>query len=501
MEYIPPESCVSNQGKILCCQCGTLIDPNPANMCVACLRMQVDITDGIPKQGTLYYCRGCERYLQPPAQWIQCSLESRELLALCLKKLKGLNKVRLIDAGFQWTEPHSKRIKVKLTIQKEVLNGTVLQQAFVVEFLVNYQMCETCHRREAKDFWRALVQVRQKTQHKKTFFYLEQLILKHKAHTNCLNIKGCHDGLDFFFSKRDDASKLVDFFQTVVPCRFLTSQQLISHDIHSNVFNYKHTFSVEIVPICKDDVVCLSTPLAHSLGNIGQIAICYRITGAVHLIDPNTLQVAEISSNVFWRSPFQSLCSLKNLTEYVVMDVDAVMDVDRKSFTGQGPRSLKHVLADVWVVRSSQLGVSSDQIHCRTHLGHLLKPGDQVLGFDVANANINDFNFEQLKTDRVPDVILVKKVYGDKMRRLQKRKWKLNRLNVDMETDSASLNRDYADFMEDLEEDPAYRQNVNIYVDPEKTAVDTDETDDDIPRITLHEMLEDLKLEDTARAD
>lgn len=29
------------------------------------------------------------RYLQPPGTWIQCALESRELLALCLKKIKG----------------------------------------------------------------------------------------------------------------------------------------------------------------------------------------------------------------------------------------------------------------------------------------------------------------------------------------------------------------------------------------------------------------------------
>lgn len=29
-------------------------------------------------------------------------------------------QVRLIDAGFLWTEPHSKRIKIKVTIQKEV---------------------------------------------------------------------------------------------------------------------------------------------------------------------------------------------------------------------------------------------------------------------------------------------------------------------------------------------------------------------------------------------
>lgn len=80
---------------------------------------------------------------------MQCALESRELLSLCLKKIKSsmtkvngistkndrsennlstettrnvnlFSQVRLIDAGFLWTEPHSKRIKMKVTIQKEV---------------------------------------------------------------------------------------------------------------------------------------------------------------------------------------------------------------------------------------------------------------------------------------------------------------------------------------------------------------------------------------------
>ena len=97
------------------------------------------------------------RYLQPPEQWIKCSLESRELLGLCLAKLKGLNRVRLIDAGFAWTEPHSKRIKVKLTIQAEVVGGAVLQQVFIVDFVVNGQFCSDCHRIEAKDFWKANV--------------------------------------------------------------------------------------------------------------------------------------------------------------------------------------------------------------------------------------------------------------------------------------------------------------------------------------------------------
>lgn len=46
----------------LCCQCGTCIEPNPANMCVGCIRTTIDITEGIPKQANLQFCRNCERY-------------------------------------------------------------------------------------------------------------------------------------------------------------------------------------------------------------------------------------------------------------------------------------------------------------------------------------------------------------------------------------------------------------------------------------------------------
>jgi nonsense-mediated mRNA decay protein 3 len=70
--------------------------------------------------------------------------------------------VRLIDAGFIWTEPHSKRVKVKLTVQKEVAPGAILQQTFVVEFTIFNQICDDCQRIEAKDYWKALVQVRQR---------------------------------------------------------------------------------------------------------------------------------------------------------------------------------------------------------------------------------------------------------------------------------------------------------------------------------------------------
>ena len=57
------------------------------------------------------------------------------------------------------------------------------------------------------------------TEHKKTLYYLEQLILKHGAHENTSNIKVTDGGLDFFYSARQDARKLTEFLQQVVPCR------------------------------------------------------------------------------------------------------------------------------------------------------------------------------------------------------------------------------------------------------------------------------------------
>ena len=69
------------------------IPPNPSNMCVNCIRSQVDITEGLQKQVTLLWCKECERYLQPPKHWVRAALESKELLTLCIKRLKGLQKV------------------------------------------------------------------------------------------------------------------------------------------------------------------------------------------------------------------------------------------------------------------------------------------------------------------------------------------------------------------------------------------------------------------------
>ncbi len=242
-----------NQGqqRILCASCGTAIAPNAANMCLNCIRSDVDISEGIPKQATIHFCKGCDRYLSPPNIWVSAELESRELLAICLKKLKGLAKVRLVDASFIWTEPHSRRVKVKLTIQKEVFASTILQQVFIVEYIVAGQYCDACTRVDAKLTWKAVCQIRQKVSHKRTFLWLEQIILKHNAHKDTTNIQEFRDGLDFFYSHRNNCIKMVDFLSSIVPIKVKQSQELISSDIHAGTADFKFTYSVELIPICK----------------------------------------------------------------------------------------------------------------------------------------------------------------------------------------------------------------------------------------------------------
>ena len=129
---------------------------------------------------------------------------------------------------------------------------------------------------------------------------------------------------------------MVDFLQGVVPIRFNTSKKLISHDINSNTYNYKYVFSVEVVPVCKDNIVCLPLRLAKSLGSIGQIVHVQKVTHLLHLIDPNTAQVAEINASTYFKSPFQTLVKPKQLTEYTVINIEPISDGERHKFSGQG---------------------------------------------------------------------------------------------------------------------------------------------------------------------
>ncbi|EIN08160.1 NMD3-domain-containing protein [Punctularia strigosozonata HHB-11173 SS5] len=484
MEFVPGPAV----HRVLCADCGTPIVPNSANLCVACLRNSVDITEGIPKQSSLTFCRNCERFSSPPNAWIIAQPESQELLALCLRRIKGLNKVRLTDAHFIWTEPHSRRLRVSLTIQKEVLTATILEQIFEIEYLVQNAQCPDCARLAAKNTWKAVVQVRQKVPHKRTFLFLEQLILKHGAQKDTISVKETRDGLDFFYSQRSHAIKMTEFLTSVVPVRSKSSEQLISKDTHSNTANYKFTYSVEIAPVCKDDLVCLPPKLARQLANISPLVLCTRVGNSLHLADPQTLAVSELAAPIYWRTPFDSLAGVTDLVEFTVLDVEP-----------SGPTRGKWVLADAQVALAGafrshaedadedamaldddhELVAGQNQIfHTRTHLGAILQPGDTALGYWLSHANFNSDDFSALPADRIPDVVLVKKAYPNRRKKSKARTWTLRSMAKEAADeaqdgrgvvgrlggrDQRKVDEDYELFLRELEEDPEMRGAVNLY--------------------------------------
>lgn len=449
--------------------------------------------------------------MQPPTSWVVAAPESKELLAICLRKLRGLNKVRIIDASFIWTEPHSKRIRMKLTIQQEAFQGTIIQQTFEVEYVVANQQCADCQKSFTANTWRAAVQVRQKVPHKRTFLYLEQLILKHGAHKDTVNIKEAKNGLDFYFSQRNHAQKMLDFLTSVVPCKTRKSEELISMDIHTSSRNFKFSFAVDIIPICKDDLVALPIKLARSLSDISPLTICHRVGHTVNLMDPTTLRTTDVPTGTYWREPFSALADITELKEFIVLDIEPT-----------GITNGRYLLSEATVARASDLGSNDITYFTKTHLGGILHVGDSVLGYHLAGTQFNNPQYDAIENSNqygstIPDVVLIKKHYV-RSKKTKSRNWRLKRMareyeeeatapnaNVPMnkrqEQEQARMEQDYEMFLRDVEEDQELRQTLDLYKVRQQQAMhdQMDEGDEEmdgdgeaVPRINMEELLDDF---------
>ena len=285
----------------------------------------------------------------------------------------------------------------------------------------------------------------------------------------------------------------------------------VSVNVHTSKKSEKVSYSCELVPLCKDDLLALPMKLARQIGNIAPICLVYRVGTSINVVDPNTLQTADISAPIFWRSPFAPLANVTELTEFVVMDIEV---------TGRPQGRL--CPAEVTVARSADLGVNDITYFTRTHLGSVLHAGDTVMGYHLAGSNFNDANFEHLEQNdtlaaRIPDVVLVKKSYTRK-RKNKNRNWRLKRMDKDegellpKKQDKDRLEADFEMFLRDVEEDTDLRNTLSLYknkapkgkMEGVETAsmADTEETgDEDAPKIDMSELLEDmdeLELEDRA---
>ena len=236
-------------------------------MCVDCIRTIVDITEGIPKQATIHYCRSCGRYLQPPAQWFGLRLweswtfglvsqRSSKDSARCRKTYRcGIHMDWTSFAANQKLNWRSKRKYSQPLFFSRLLKSNLSYRTNNVPTVP--ELWPKIHGK----LWCKSVRKLTISEHS---FTLSNLILRHNAQVDTINIKEVKEGLDFHFAQRNHAIKMVDFLSSVVPVRSKSSERLISTDIHSNTSNYKFTYAVEIVPICKDDLITLPRKLANS---------------------------------------------------------------------------------------------------------------------------------------------------------------------------------------------------------------------------------------------
>ena len=470
--------------KIVCCICGISMDANSEGICEACAKKNVDITTGITKTAALTYCRTCDRYKRPP--WMKVERESQDMMNLCLSKIKGLNKVQLIDSSFVWTEPHSKEIKIKLTIQKE-LNKSLIQTSFIITFKEDWTQCEDCKKTFTPHIWRAVVQLRQKVNHKRTFLFLEQVILKHKAQAKALNIKEHPEGVDFYFSNRAQANSFCSFIHEFLPCQSKTSRQLISVDEKSNEAEYKETFRLEIAPICQDDLIILTEDNYKKLGSIGPVLLCYKQIKSLKFIDPVSFETLDLDNNTYWRYELKSYIDRKCLTEFLILDVQEEIDYKKLAEKDKSKRVIKKIvnnkkqkvqkmeleddpkinpelndtknsiksnmtnsskymeylekkleekkikIVNVKCIRNSEKEENKEIIEIRSFLGRKMHPGDIYYGYDLTRINISDENEEFLskKKGKIPDIILVKKKYNN-----YKKIFKLKHLKMDLDDDN-----------------------------------------------------------------
>src|SRR3546814_654106 len=259
--------------------------------------------------------------------------------------------------------------------------------------------------------------------------------------------------MDFFFAERNQAVRFTEFLSSVVPITVKSSKKLIGADVKSNTYNYKYNYMVEILPMCKDDLVILPRGLARDQGDMAQLCIVQRISNCIHVVDPATCQVkeqqrqqgwfnwlvvssltfsmdgwgdgkqlADVSTNKFLQEPFRALLHTKRLAKFIVLSVEPRLAPDRPSARKKG-QSRKLRLAECVVAREADLGSNDRQFACMTHLGHLLKAGDTVLGYDLTTSHLEE---EMEGINRaIPDVVLVRKFYE------KNRKWQLRQLDFD----------------------------------------------------------------------
>ncbi|KAL7574701.1 hypothetical protein ACA910_003043 [Epithemia clementina (nom. ined.)] len=407
--------------QIPCCLCGTMIWPNAANKCSACLASQLDVASIVqrgPGGGDIvvYQCRQCRRYQRfdgsnnKNASYQAMEPESPELLALCLKHIPAVStsssssnnhqfsasfsstlssssssmpKFHIVDAHWIWTEPHSMRFKVHLTVRYSIEQVPV-QQRVSVELKNQWKQCPDCNREFTNRTWHAVVQLRQTppaacsnnsnnnnsnnsnggSGSKRGLAALEMAIAQQATiRKHVLKIDATKNGFDFYFLDLAQAQAFGSYLQRLHPMRAMkSSSKLVSTDVKNNTANLRHTLQCDLVPLCRDDLVLVNKRVMGGAQKLaGRLALVDKVSSVLTLLDASPSVVAvhagssssatptttlllkdcimELSAENYYRNEkhIRWLQSSDRLTRFVVLDVELLQTTIRGKESGIAP--------------------------------------------------------------------------------------------------------------------------------------------------------------------
>jgi nonsense-mediated mRNA decay protein 3 len=379
--------------------------------------------------------------------------ESAEFLALCVKKIKGLEKKRgnlkLVEAKFVWTEPHSRRIKVAVTVENEVFNNVIVRQGKCVEFKQTVQMCGLCQRSAMDMNWSWCVQVRQNcADFKRTFRKLEQDLIRSGMDRFIVSVEEKANGFDLYFAGKSECKTVLDFLKAHLPLN--CTAQPTKH-------GSTYTHSTYIAPLNKLDLVLVPE---HQKSHRVKLMLLKRVASSIKFIDPQTGDESDITSQTYWKAQtttasssmsssskskknrsaasstggsasvtsvaaFTPFISRNRLIEFVVIDVSIP-----EMLGTTNNKSEKRALYNVTVAKESDFGANDKVLYVRTHLSNL-EIGDYVLGYDLSTVNLTESHIEAFGESDLPDAILVHKVQKDKAPKKKKASASLARVQRD----------------------------------------------------------------------
>jgi len=527
-------SSMMTYSKIVCCLCSAVIDANPRGTCEACLKKSLNIKTCIPTEFELQYCKECQRFLRPP--YVKIERDSADMMKLCLSRIKSYDKkVKIIDSNFIYTEPHSKIIKIKISIQKEV-EKNILSQNLIIEFKEKWNLCRDCQKLQTPHTWSSCVQIRQRVPHKKTMLYLEQIILKNKMQKSSLYFEEANDGFDFFFSTRRAGEIFSNWIATVVPSKITYHKKYVS--LSTSTF----TYLVDVANVAKYDLFILDKDSYKKLGGIGPLLICTRLSSRTIFIDPRTFNHLYLDGNTFFKYKFNPFCNSNQLTEFLVLDVYEEIDYNfgsinnnntnknekKKKNKGKKKNKRKKDESDseeekkeennvintnesesvdsmsistnyekgvkdkekkleedkeyilkckktfIKIIRNNNEKDKGEIIEIKSHLADVIKVGEIYLGYDLKSINLDSENsaFLEGNINRLPDVILVrKKVNIDIKDKKLKRLFEEKNKKENKEEKENMMN-----FLEEIHDDKDL--NENIINENEKDKKDENKNDE-----------------------